>query len=512
MLAKRNFAELSNIPGDETLPGGKSISKVSKGTIDASDFQCSICFELLIDPVVGLCGHDYCKRCVEGWSKSKTQAGYPVECPTCRTPFVDTNVENLAVCTRLKNVIEKLFFNEVIIKKRRIEEAALDEKQFHRSDGFAMPWTNSGSSPSLPLPATSAAPLRQQPQPSSLPGLLEGMPAPFMQLSTDNDGPALQANASIRSVGAHGHRSPQDQADALRLGDQDNRLALASPGGPAAQEPMSNPHVRQAYIQQQQTWLLFMRHAAKCNEVDCNLGATCRMVKDLWQHMLTCTNAGCMYRKCISSRDLLKHHIRCQDTNCPICTPVRDYIQRSRMPQQPSGQGHFDGQLHPHGSAEPGLTNHRTLSMPGMHPAQSRGVGQHPNDLLAPNMSNHAMPSPTQLVPSLPPPHPGGMGNSYPQAPGRPMPSTQMNPATRGRPIRPHPHTYGLPGPVPANGLSLSDMGNQSGRHMMPMGMHSMGSGGLPGLVSEDVAERGGSGIGMMGLPGDPQLAATMPL
>eukprot|EP00198_Chlamydomonas_reinhardtii_P000762 XP_001690097.1 predicted protein [Chlamydomonas reinhardtii] len=34
---------------------------------NASEFQCSICYELLLDPVVGSCGHDFCQGCIEEW-------------------------------------------------------------------------------------------------------------------------------------------------------------------------------------------------------------------------------------------------------------------------------------------------------------------------------------------------------------------------------------------------------------------------------------------------------------
>jgi len=38
--------------------------------------------------------------------------------------------------------------------------------------------------------------------------------------------------------------------------------------------------------------------------------------------------------RCLTSRDLLKHHQKCQHSNCPICTPVKQYVQKQRQEMQ----------------------------------------------------------------------------------------------------------------------------------------------------------------------------------
>ena len=35
--------------------------------------------------------------------------------------------------------------------------------------------------------------------------------------------------------------------------------------------------------------------------------------------------------RCVSSRNLLKHHQKCQSNTCPICTPVKQYVQKQRF-------------------------------------------------------------------------------------------------------------------------------------------------------------------------------------
>ena len=37
--------------------------------------------------------------------------------------------------------------------------------------------------------------------------------------------------------------------------------------------------------------------------------------------------------RCVVSRELLKHHQKCQDPQCEVCTPVKNYVQRQRQVQ-----------------------------------------------------------------------------------------------------------------------------------------------------------------------------------
>ena len=46
--------------------------------LDASELSCVICHELLFEPVVAACGHDFCRVCYRAWT-AKQQS-----CPLCR--------------------------------------------------------------------------------------------------------------------------------------------------------------------------------------------------------------------------------------------------------------------------------------------------------------------------------------------------------------------------------------------------------------------------------------------
>lgn len=93
--------------------------------------------------------------------------------------------------------------------------------------------------------------------------------------------------------------------------------SAAAPTADTASSQPSGPQQMQGrtqYIQKQQRWLLFLRHCAKCTqtEQECQFSRSCRVGKELWQHILSCTDTKCPYPRCVSSKDLLKHHQKCQ--------------------------------------------------------------------------------------------------------------------------------------------------------------------------------------------------------
>lgn len=108
-----------------------------RSSLAPSSFTCSICMELLVDPVVGehlfrhlrggpdtraqlsesapavvlntayprplhpagSCGHDFCKRCIDQWRGSCLRNGRCVQCPVCRTQLLSSPCQTFGECT-----------------------------------------------------------------------------------------------------------------------------------------------------------------------------------------------------------------------------------------------------------------------------------------------------------------------------------------------------------------------------------------------------------------------------
>ncbi|XP_036374785.1 tripartite motif-containing protein 16-like isoform X1 [Megalops cyprinoides] len=74
-------------------------------SVEQDQFSCSICLDLLKDPVTIPCGHSYCMGCIKGYWDQDYQTGV-YSCPQCRQTFTLRPV--LGRNTMLAKVLEKL--------------------------------------------------------------------------------------------------------------------------------------------------------------------------------------------------------------------------------------------------------------------------------------------------------------------------------------------------------------------------------------------------------------------
>ncbi|XP_010539592.1 PREDICTED: histone acetyltransferase HAC1-like [Tarenaya hassleriana] len=98
-----------------------------------------------------------------------------------------------------------------------------------------------------------------------------------------------------------------------------------NPSGPTCRYGSINQDPR---FKNQKRWLLFLRHARSCkaSEGKCP-DKNCITVQELWRHMDSCNVSRCQYPRCHSSKSLINHHKNCKDSRCPVCIPVKTYLQ-----------------------------------------------------------------------------------------------------------------------------------------------------------------------------------------
>ncbi|XP_076005058.1 tripartite motif-containing protein 16-like [Genypterus blacodes] len=84
--------------------------------LDQETFCCSICLDLLKEPVTIPCGHSYCRRCINNYWDEEEKEKIP-SCPQCRQTFIPRPV--LVRNTMLADLVEKL-------KKTELQAAPAD--------------------------------------------------------------------------------------------------------------------------------------------------------------------------------------------------------------------------------------------------------------------------------------------------------------------------------------------------------------------------------------------------
>lgn len=106
----------------------------------------------------------------------------------------------------------------------------------------------------------------------------------------------------------------------------------AHPPNSGASCRLGNGSQDRLQFRNQQRWLLFLRHARRCAAPEGKCPEVhCFTVQKLWRHMDTCNTSQCSYPRCLHTKKLIQHHKSCQDLSCPVCVPVKKYLQAALL-------------------------------------------------------------------------------------------------------------------------------------------------------------------------------------
>merc|ERR1711992_349366 len=88
--------------------------------VKAEDFDCSLCFRLLWQPITTPCGHTYCRACIDRSLDHKR------ECPLCKASLQAHNSTKMCVNEFLERSIRRLLPNEFAERKKMFEDEMID--------------------------------------------------------------------------------------------------------------------------------------------------------------------------------------------------------------------------------------------------------------------------------------------------------------------------------------------------------------------------------------------------
>ncbi|XP_047315188.1 histone acetyltransferase HAC1-like isoform X2 [Impatiens glandulifera] len=109
---------------------------------------------------------------------------------------------------------------------------------------------------------------------------------------------------------------------------------------PNSDAPACRPNSpnRDRQFRYQWRWLLFLRHARRCTAPEGKCPeVNCILAQKLWRHMAACSSSQCTFPRCVNSKKLLTHHKNCRNPTCPVCIPVKKYVDQQLKARVRSG-------------------------------------------------------------------------------------------------------------------------------------------------------------------------------
>merc|ERR1719445_2901256 len=88
--------------------------------VKAEDFDCSLCFRLLWQPITTPCGHTYCKACIDRSLDHKR------ECPLCKTTLAYHHSVKMATNEFVEETIRRMLPVEFAERQKMFEDEMVE--------------------------------------------------------------------------------------------------------------------------------------------------------------------------------------------------------------------------------------------------------------------------------------------------------------------------------------------------------------------------------------------------
>ncbi|PWA80303.1 histone acetyltransferase of the CBP family 1 [Artemisia annua] len=185
----------------------------------------------------------------------------------------------------------------------------------------------------------------------------------------------------------------QDQAQRNNLSSEGS-ITYQKPANKSVDPPNSNatsitPN-RELQFKNQQRWLLFLRHARKCVHPPGKCPEiNCITAQKLLNHMESCNDiVQCQYPRCRRTKLLLNHNRHCRDPICPVCVPVKRFVQLKGAPRPDSSEYTSGGTAKDTTKTTPSVVE----TSEDLHPTLKRMKIEQPSQSLATDNKNPAIP------------------------------------------------------------------------------------------------------------------------
>ncbi|CAH1442644.1 unnamed protein product [Lactuca virosa] len=184
---------------------------------------------------------------------------------------------------------------------------------------------------------------------------------------------------------------------------QRNNLSSEASGNNSramGENPNPNSNLELQY-EKQQRWILFLRHARKCVHPPGKCPEpNCITAQKLWNHITSCKDlVRCRFPRCRGTKPLLHHHWNCRDPTCPVCVPVKRFVQLKTSIRTDSNSNSNSGLPPDHHSDHAGI--HAMKMSPSvvetseaLHPPMKRIKIEPPSESLPAGIDNSNVPIP----------------------------------------------------------------------------------------------------------------------